>query len=136
MMSKIRFLKFKVVNDEAKTSAKVWYSLDNRTDGRKCVYINAEGYADNLSTVFTDEPVENKTDTMTDYFEKDRVILFEDHPLYKEVRAIVEKYKAERQAKLDKKYGRTPTVEAAAPAGGGVYSDLLVRLGVKSVVLL
>lgn len=135
-MSKIRFLKFKVVNDEAKTSAKVWYSLDNRTDGRKCVYINEEGYNRDLSKVFTNDMVENKTDTMTDYFEKDRVILFEDHPLYKEARALVEKYKSERQAKLDKKYDRTPTVFDAQNALEGVYSNLLVRLGVKSVVLL
>jgi hypothetical protein len=136
-MSKVRFLKFKVTNDAAGASAKVSYSLDNRTDGRKCVTIYAKEYGRELSKVFVDEPVQNDTDTMTDYFCKDTVRLFEDHPMYAEARACVERFKQEQDAKFDKKYGRvsTPVVESVT-AGGGVYSDLLVRLGVKSVILL
>lgn len=67
------------------TKARATYSLDNRTDGRACVTIYAKGYSDDLGAILPD--VENNTDTMTDYFEKDRVRLFEGHPLYAQARA-------------------------------------------------
>ena len=127
----IRFLKHKVVNDTTKQSARVFYSLDNRIDGRKCVTIYEKDYLSKLSKVFDGDCVLNETDTMTDYICKDRVVLFEDHPLYTEARKRANEFKGifEGEPKLYE-----PPI--AAPAGGDVYSDLLYRLGVKAIVLL
>lgn len=64
---------------------KCFYSLDNRHDGRECVTIYARDYSDDLpGDLF---PVENGTDTYTDYFETDRADLFPGHPLYPYARA-------------------------------------------------
>lgn len=75
----IKFNKHHVTNGIVK--ARCHYSLDNRVDGRKCVTIYAKDYTGELGQVFADGYV-NDTDTMTDYFEKGRVVLFADHPLY------------------------------------------------------
>lgn len=56
------------------------YSLDNRRDGAECVTIYANDYDDLPRDVF---PVENDSDSYTDYFEHDRATLTPDHPLYK-----------------------------------------------------
>jgi hypothetical protein len=71
------------------TKARVRYSLDSRVDGRKCVTLYAKDYSGDLGRVFADGYV-NNTDTMTDYFEKGRVVLFEGHPLYAAARARAE----------------------------------------------
>lgn len=61
------------------------YSLDNRHDGRECVTIYARDYMGHLpGDMF---PVENDTDSMTDYFETDRADVFPGHPLYPYARA-------------------------------------------------
>lgn len=83
----LKFQKFYVTDGERK--ARVWYSLDNRTDGRKCVTIYAKEYGSKLGCIIADG-YENNTDTQTDYFEKGRVRLFEDHPLYAAARARAE----------------------------------------------
>ena len=67
--------------------ARVHYSLDNRTDGRACVTIYAKDYDRALGHVFAGDEYKNDTDSMTDYFEKGRVVLFADHPLYAAARA-------------------------------------------------
>ena len=82
----IKFNKYNVTNDKFK--ARVHYSLDNRVDERKCVTIYAKDYNGGLRSIF--ETVENNSDSMTDYFETDKVVLFEDHPLYEQARAKVE----------------------------------------------
>jgi len=71
------------------TKARVWYSVDNRTDGRACVTIYAKDYDRALGRLFADlgDVYTNNTDTSTDYFEKGRVVLFADHPLYAAARA-------------------------------------------------
>lgn len=83
----VKFNKFNVTNGEIK--ARVHYSLDNRVDGRKCVTIYAKDYDRALGQIFADEYV-NNTDTQTDYFEKGRVVLFENNPHYAAARARAE----------------------------------------------
>ena len=61
--------------------ARVWYSLDNQHDHRKCVTLYAKDYSHALRGIFN-EAYENKTDMDSDYFDKGVVRLFEDHPLY------------------------------------------------------
>lgn len=85
----VKFNKFNVANGTAKV--RVFYSLDGRTDGRKVVTIYAKSYAESLKAIFP-QNTENKSDSMTDYFETDLVRLFEDHPLYNEARAKVESF--------------------------------------------
>ena len=80
----IKFNKFNVVNGTCK--ARVFYSLDNRVDQRKCVTLYAKDYASQLGKIFSNE-YQNNTDTMTDYFETGKVVLFENHPLYAQARA-------------------------------------------------
>ena len=84
----IKFNKHNVIDTETKIKARVLYSLDNRIDGRKCVTIYAKDYDRSLGKIFNE--YENDTDTMTDYFDAGRVILFEDHPLYKQARERAE----------------------------------------------
>lgn len=94
----VKFQKFYVTNSAVK--AKVWYSMDNRIDGRKCVTLYAKDYGRELGAIFTDE-YKNDTDLMTDYFEKGRAVLFSDHPLYAAARARAEQNETERQAKRE-----------------------------------
>jgi len=82
----IKFNKFNVTNGTVK--ARVSYALDNRIDQRKCVTIYAKDYTRELGKIFANE-YSNATDLMTDYFEKGKVVLFEDHPLYSQARAKV-----------------------------------------------
>jgi hypothetical protein len=94
----IKFNKFNVTNGTDK--AKVRYSLDNRCDGRACVTIYAKDYDSTLGHIFFEEYI-NNTDTMTDYFDKGRVVLFADHPLYAAARARAEAVAAEQEAKYE-----------------------------------
>ncbi len=82
----IKFNKYNVTNTETKDKARVHYSLDNRADERKCVTIYHKDYTNNLVKVFGDKVIDN-SDSMTDYFEKGRVVLFEDDALYGAARA-------------------------------------------------
>lgn len=75
----IKFNRYNVSNGKIK--ARVHYSLDNRIDKRKCVTIYAKDYSDALRNLFASE-YKNDTDIQIDYFEKGKVVLFEDHPLY------------------------------------------------------
>ena len=77
----IKFNKFNVTNTETKEKARVHYSVGNRIDGRAAVTIYAKDYINTLGSIFSDE-YQNDTDIMTDYFEKGRVVLFENNPHY------------------------------------------------------
>ena len=83
----IKFNKYNVTNGVDK--AKVSYSLDNRGDHRPCVTLYAKDYDRALGRIFNDEYT-NNSDSQTDYFEKGRVVLFDDHPLYAAARARAE----------------------------------------------
>lgn len=80
----MKFNKHHVTNGTIKV--KVSYHLDNRADKRQCVTMYAKDYDRNLGVLFPEQYV-NNTDSMTDYFEKGRVVLFDDHPHYAAARA-------------------------------------------------
>jgi hypothetical protein len=105
----IKFNKFNVTNGTDK--AKVHYSLDNRSDGRACVTIYAKDYDRALGRVFDGEYT-NNTDTMTDYFEKGRVVLFADHALYAAARACAKSVLAAWDAKHEAKRAARALVAA------------------------
>lgn len=99
----IRFNKHHVTNGTVK--ARVHYSIDNRADRRSCVTLYAKDFdsGDMLGAMFGDA-YKNDTDTMSDYFDKGKVVLFEDHPLYAAARLRVE--------------GRAPVILAQALVAG------------------
>jgi hypothetical protein len=80
----IKFNRYHVTNGT--TKARVSYSLDNRIDGRKCVTLYAKDYSGALAKVLSDV-YRDDTDMQTDYFEKGKAVLFENHPLYAVARA-------------------------------------------------
>jgi hypothetical protein len=84
----IKFQKYYVTNGDAK--ARVFYSLDNRIDGRRCVTLYAKDYDRSLGKIFADD-YKNDTDSMTDYFDQGRVVLFETSPYYPAARARAER---------------------------------------------
>jgi hypothetical protein len=65
-----------------------WYSRGSLRTAPDAVTIYAKTYCDNLSDVFPADRVENDTDTMTDYFEKDRVRILPGDPLWDEACAM------------------------------------------------
>ena len=81
----IKFNKHNVTNTKTKAKARIFYSLDNRTDHRLCVTLYAKDFGSPLQELFAAE-YQNDTDTMTDYFEKGKVVLFPNHPLYQAAR--------------------------------------------------
>lgn len=87
MATQIKFNKYNVTDGTIKV--RVFYSLDNRYDNKPCVTIHAKDYGRQLSKLFPDI-YQNDSDMRSDYFETDRVNLFEDHPLYKAAREHVE----------------------------------------------
>lgn len=95
-MNQVKFLLHYVTNGT--TKARVQYSLDNHVSERPCVTLYAKNYDRSLGKVFSEGYV-NDSDLMTDYFDKGRVRLFEDHPLYNDARAAAEKKHAKDEAK-------------------------------------
>lgn len=89
----IKFNDYNITNTANGDKVKVHYSLDNHISNRPCVSISAKGYDGDLSMFAL---VENNSDPMTDYFEKDRVRLFEDDAHYMAARKAAEK-KIEKQ---------------------------------------
>ncbi len=103
----IKFQKFYVQRGELK--AKVFYSLDNRVDGRKCVTLYAKGYDRALAEIFAEAPgaeYKNDSDIMADYFDQGRVVLFEASPNYAAARARAEAEAALVAAKSKAYYER------------------------------
>jgi hypothetical protein len=89
----IKFNKHKITNTETNESVRVHYSLDNRTDGRKCITIYSKDYFPSIQKVFPNEFTVNDTDTLTDLFDPGKLMIFEDHPQYAAGRAYVESIK-------------------------------------------
>ena len=83
----IKFNKYYVT--DGKVKARVSYHLDNRGDQRKCVTLYAKDYDRSLGKVFSNV-YENDSDSMSDYFDKGRVVIFENHPCYLAARARAE----------------------------------------------
>lgn len=89
----IKFNKHHIADKSTGLKVSVWYALDNRIDGRKVVTVYAKGYDNKLSQMIQ-EGYENETDMRMDYFEKGRVRIFENHPLYTVARQAVESFHA------------------------------------------
>jgi hypothetical protein len=87
----VKFNKFNVTGNGLK--ARVFYSLDNRSDRCKCVTLYARDYGGVLGRILGDA-YKNETDSMTDYFDEGKAVLFEEHPLYAAARARAEANKA------------------------------------------
>lgn len=117
-MQTIKFQTFRVVNAQTGKSARVWYSLDNRADGRKVVTIYARDYGHALGAVFADTSTtyENDTDSMTDYFDKGRVRIFETDAIYADARKAVEAIIAKETAKREIRYAARMARHAAKRA--------------------
>jgi len=76
----IKFHQYYVTN--GKTKAKCHYSAGNRTDGREAVTIYAREYGRREFNEIFGDLAKNDSDSMTDYFETSRVVIFKDNPLY------------------------------------------------------
>lgn len=88
----IKFNLYNVTNTETGEKARVHYSVGNRTDGREAVTLYAKDYDRVLSNIFTNAV--NNSDSMTDYFETDRVVIFKGDEHYEQALAT-----ANRRAK-------------------------------------
>ena len=95
MTTHIRFNRYHVT--DGTTKARVFYSLDNRADGRPCVTLYARDYDRALGRIFQSE-YQNDTEYQTDYFDQGKVVLFEAHPLYADARTRTERIRHERTA--------------------------------------
>ena len=96
----VKFNKHNVVNTRTKAKCRVYYSYSRATERYpEHVTVRAKDYGEELSPVFhgTDLAVKNETDSMTDYFVKDRVDIKADHPLFADA--------LERAIEWEKKYG-------------------------------
>ena len=76
----IKFNLYNVANTETGAKARVHYSAGNRTDGREAVTLYAKDYDGALESVFSD--ARNDSDSMTDYFETSRVVIFKGDARY------------------------------------------------------
>ena len=86
----IKFNKHHVAANGIK--ARVYYSLDSHVSGLPNVTLYAKDYSGVLGRMFAE--YQNDTDTQSDYFEKGRVRLFADHPLYAPARERAEANRA------------------------------------------
>ena len=99
----VKLMKYYVTDGE--TKARVWYNKGNYVDGGPGVTIYAKDYGDKLTAYFPGK-VRNDTETMTDYFETDRVRLRPGDDYYEAALARAEaKEKAfeEKMARWTKK---------------------------------
>jgi hypothetical protein len=86
--------------DKLQSASYSMSQLSGYPDGTITIY--ARGYSGFSSKVCDCFPVENNSDSMVDYFEKDRVRVLPQHPLYPAVKAAFEA----QSARWSAKYGR------------------------------
>lgn len=83
---------------------KCWYSggkLTNHPDGTITIYArDYSRFSDKVRACFK---VENDTDTMTDYFDDDRIRVIPSHPLYSQVQAAMRAQESHREARAAKR---------------------------------
>lgn len=89
-----------------------------KVDGKlhKCWYSNSSltGFPEGTITIYgkhyQDLPaiegltIENDSDSMTDYFENDRVRITPNHPLYNEVKSALDKLNEHNEKRFAKRY--------------------------------
>ena len=100
----IKFNLYNVTDTVTKEKNKVRYSINNRWDGRNCVTIYADGYGSTLMDLFPND-CKNDSDSMTDYFETDKVRLFEEHPLYQAALIAAKERELRREERYKKRKG-------------------------------
>ena len=101
LVGKVRFMAHYVTNGKHK--AKVHYSHGKLcNDSRDCVTLYAQDYGAALSPIFG-RSSENHTDTQTDSFDKDKVRIFDDSPLYPAALARCQENTAKREARYAKR---------------------------------
>ena len=77
----IKFNKHNVTNGTHK--ARVQYSIGDRVDGTNTVTLYAKDGINDLNKIFNEE-YRNDSDSSIDYFEKGKVVIFEDNPLWEQ----------------------------------------------------
>lgn len=90
---------------QEKTLYKGWYSmgrLTNAPEGTITIYASDYKSFPHIEGL----TIENNTDSMTDYFEKDRIRVTPDNPYYEAVKAAYGLQEAKRKARYEKKYGK------------------------------
>lgn len=85
----IKLNKRSVKDQNTGKKARVHFSLDSHLLDKKCVWIFAEDTNSQLSQIFTENREPGQAISEDDML-SDRVILFENHPLYKQARDHVE----------------------------------------------
>lgn len=75
-----------------------WESRGNFPEGTITIY--AKEYKRFSAEVREHFTVENNTDSMTDYFEEDRIRVNPSHPLYAQVKAALDKVEARKAKKV------------------------------------
>lgn len=86
----IRFLMYKVTNGD--NTVKIDYS---RREGGIMVY--GKTYSEQLTKIFDADEVIDNSDSMTDYFEYERVFITEDSPYWKQVNTQCKKREAKNK---------------------------------------
>lgn len=82
MNTTIKFNKHFVTNGQSK--ARVHYSPSVDRHGKKMITLYEKDYGRDLGKIFTN--VENDTDTMTDYFDDNKVRIYEGEPQYEDLK--------------------------------------------------
>jgi hypothetical protein len=127
-MSDVKFNTFAVANKKTGAKARVHYSLDNQASGRKVVTVYDRDYGHALSKVFEgvdDVAYKNDTDSMTDYFDKGVVRIYETAAIYAEARKAVEAIIVKEQAKRDARYAARAARRRASVARFAPSSQVL-----------
>ena len=95
-------IKFNIHNiTDGKTTVRVFYSLDNNRNAKPEVTIFAKDYGMQLAKIF--DNVQNDTDIMTDYFDKDTIRLHEGDVGYAEARIAAERAHAAVMVRIEAK---------------------------------
>lgn len=94
-------------DDKGGKLQKAWYSSGQLTNApAETISIYARDYNHFSALVRACFQVENDTDTMTDYFDSDRIRVTPSHPLYAQVRAAFEAQEAYRDRRAAKREAR------------------------------
>ncbi len=76
----VRLMKHFCQNEATGAKARCWYNRANLIKIGDAVTVYAKSYREDLAAVFG--TAENDSDMMTDYFEKDRVRILPNNPLF------------------------------------------------------
>lgn len=84
----IKFNKFNIT--DGKIKARVHYSLGQIIgDSRDCITIYAKDFNNSLQQIFKN--AQNDSNLIIDYFEKSRVRIFNDNPIYQQILKFAKK---------------------------------------------